>query len=73
MNSLAEPDLALSIRVVDRIYLEDRLSEAVEAFIPAALTLGDRGILITGVSPSDIIIQLHPDVPFGDIHERQEW
>lgn len=63
----------LTIRVVDRADLDQRLDDCVLKVRAAALSAGDRGILITRHTARDFTIELHPEVPFGCTYERQEW
>lgn len=73
MKPPAQPRGVVRISVTNRLDMDVRLSEAVEALIIEALRLGDSGILVTRRSATDLTVQIHPDVPFGETHERQEW
>ena len=63
----------LGIRATTRSDMDDQISRAVEILIPEALLLGAHGILVTRHSATDCTVAIHPDVPRGDIHERQDW
>ena len=63
----------LTVRVADRTDMEAQLEQCVTRLRDRALALGDRGILVTRHSASDFTIELHPEVPYGITHEREEW
>ena len=63
----------LHIRVQKRSQLEDQLDKAVDILVERAPLCGGKGILVARRSPRDFTVQLHPDVPFGTVQERQEW
>ncbi|GAB2709784.1 hypothetical protein ACX801_12430 [Arthrobacter bambusae] len=63
----------LHVRVQDRRRLEEQLDTAVDILAERARICGGPGILVARHSPRDFTLQLHPDVPFGTIQERQEW
>ena len=63
----------LHIRVQKRSQLEDQLDKAVNILVERAPLCGGKGILVARRSPRDFTVQLHPDVPFGTVQERQEW
>ena len=63
----------LHIRVQKRSQLEDQLDEAVNILAERAPLCDGKGILVARHSPQDFTLQLHPDVPYGTIQERQEW
>jgi hypothetical protein len=63
----------LHIRVQNRSQLEDQLDKAVNILAARSPLCGGKGILVARHSPRDFTAQLHPDVPYGTIQERQEW
>ena len=63
----------LHIRVQKRSQLEDQLDKAVNNLAARAPLCGGKGILVARHSPRDFTVQLHPDVPYGTIQEKQEW
>jgi hypothetical protein len=63
----------LHVRVQTRSHLEEQLDKAVNILTERAPLCGRQGILVARHSPRDFTVQLHPDVPFGTIQERQEW
>ncbi|WP_432246133.1 hypothetical protein ACRB8A_19820 (plasmid) [Arthrobacter sp. G.S.26] len=63
----------LHVRVQKRRHLEEQLDTAVDILAERARLRGGQGILVARHSPRDFTLQLHPDVPFGTIQERQEW
>jgi hypothetical protein len=63
----------LHVRVQDRRHLEEQLDKAVDILASRSLRHGGKGILVARHSPRDFTLQLHPDIPFGTIQERQEW
>lgn len=63
----------LHVRVQDRRHLEEQLDKAVDILAARSPLHGGTGILVARHSARDFTLQLHPDVPFGTIQERQEW
>jgi hypothetical protein len=53
--------------------LESKLELETMSLMRLAYELGDRGILVTRLSPSVYAIELHPEVPFGLTTERCKW
>jgi hypothetical protein len=68
----SHPALSLSIEVTanDPVSRDNQLSKAVHQLIPAALERR-HGILVTQRSWDRYIIQVDPDVPCGNIHEKR--
>lgn len=53
--------------------LETQLELGTKSLAARACELGDRGILVTRLSPSDYVIELDPRVPFGMTVECCRW
>ncbi|WP_284974306.1 hypothetical protein [Arthrobacter sp. efr-133-TYG-104] len=73
MYTDASKEDLLHVQVLDRSHLEDQLDKAVDILAARSPLHGGKGILVSRNSPRDFTVQLHPDVPFGTIQERQEW
>jgi hypothetical protein len=73
MNTDPSNEDLLHIRVQKRSQLEEQLDKAVDILAARSPQRGGTGILVARHSPRDFTLQLHPDVPFGTIQERQEW
>ena len=71
-TSASHEDL-LHVRVQKRSQLEDQLDKAVNILAERAPLCGGKGILVARQSARDFTVQLHPDIPYGTIQERQEW
>jgi hypothetical protein len=73
MYTKASNDDLLHVRVQDRRQLEEQLDKAVTILAERAPLCGGQGILVARHSARDFTVQLHPDIPYGTILERQEW
>lgn len=52
---------------------DSRLEKGVNALLTRAYELGDRGVLVTRLSPTKYLIELDRIVPFGTTLERCRW
>ncbi len=73
MYTNASNEDLLHVRVQKRSQLEDQLDKAVNILAERAPLCGGKGILVARHSARDFTVQLHPDIPYGTIQERQEW
>ena len=73
MYTNASNEALLHVRVQDRRHLEEQLDKAVDILAARAPLCGGKGILVARHSARDFTLQLHPDIPYGTIQERQEW
>ncbi|MEV7135568.1 hypothetical protein AB0N24_22105 [Arthrobacter sp. NPDC093128] len=73
MYTNASHEDLLHVRVKDRRQLEDQLDKAVNILAGRAQHCGCKGILVARHSARDFTVQLHPDIPYGTIQERQDW
>lgn len=73
MYTNASNEDLLHVRVQKRSQLEGQLDKAVNILAERASLCGGQGILVARHSARDFTVQLHPDIPYGTIQERQEW
>lgn len=73
MNTHPSDDDLLHIHVQERRHLENQLDQAVRILAGRAAIRGGIGIVVARHSPNHFTAQLHPDIPFGMIMEKQEW
>lgn len=73
MTTTLEHDYSVRIEADNAQDLSLRLEDAISSFVPGALELGDRGILVTRLSPLEYLVALDPSVPFGTTREHCAW
>ena len=73
MRHASAPERRIAFKVQDRAHMDEQLDYNVSLLLEHAMLHRRMGILVTRHSPCDFTVELHPAVPFGVTHERQDW
>ena len=71
--TIATSELPLTVTVRDRASMESQLDAAVSRVRSAVGHDRPSGILVTRRGSDEVTVELSDTVPFGMIHERQDW